>query len=62
MNKFVKKLLVIIIAIICCESLLKININYSNAANSDIYDVILFWGQSNMVGRCGKLENEKKAE
>lgn len=26
----------------------------------DIYDVILFWGQSNMVGRAGKLDKEKK--
>lgn len=25
----------------------------------DVYDVILFWGQSNMVGRAGKLDKEK---
>ena len=62
MNKIAKKIIVIIIAIICSEALFKININYSNAASSDIYDVILFWGQSNMVGRCGKEEYEKKPD
>ena len=34
----------------------------SLAANSeDVYDVILFWGQSNMVGVCGKKEPERES-
>lgn len=33
--------------------------NNTVAYSSDIYDVILFWGQSNMVGYCGLKQNER---
>ena len=37
--------------------------NISSAAtNKDVYDVILFWGQSNMTGYCGKYDTDAKAE
>lgn len=37
--------------------------NICIATNSeDIYDVILFWGQSNMLGTCGKMNPEKIAD
>lgn len=31
-------------------------------ATSDVYDVILFWGQSNMTGYCGIKPEEEKAD
>ena len=36
--------------------------NSSNSEDEEIYDVILFWGQSNMVGYCGTKDNEKQAD
>ena len=38
------------------------NSNTVNAQDSDIYDVILFWGQSNMVGLCGLRNTEKEKD
>lgn len=37
-------------------------LNISNANDEDIYDVILFWGQSNMVGYAGMHEEERDAD
>lgn len=49
----------IIVAILFMVLLLCQLFNESVAHNSDIYDVILFWGQSNMVGYCGIKQNER---
>ena len=38
-----------------------INISYASA-DEDIYDVILFWGQSNMVGYCGLYNTDALAQ
>ena len=38
-----------------------INISYAST-DEDIYDVILFWGQSNMVGYCGLYNTDALAQ
>lgn len=35
---------------------------YLNGLKGQTVDVALFWGQSNMVGKAGKYDNEKKAD
>ena len=58
-----KKMFTKVFFIILCILLITIqnpqyfNLNV-NAASKDIYDVILFWGQSNMLGKCGKITDE----
>lgn len=59
MKKILKKLFFIILCIllIVIQNPQYFNLNV-NAAHNDIYDVILFWGQSNMLGTCGKFSSE----
>lgn len=57
-NFILLKINIIFILIICIQILLNLNCEY--AASEDIYDVILFWGQSNMVGSFkGVIEGQK---
>ena len=61
--KNIKVRIISFMTIFCILSQFIIPFNISNSSNSEeIYDVILFWGQSNMVGYCGKNENEKQAD
>ena len=39
-----------------------LNKSYATAEDNDVYDVILFWGQSNMVGYCGVKKEEQKVD
>ena len=54
-NKIIFKIIVCcsIICFLVCHF-----VNNSIAQRNDIYDVVLFWGQSNMVGYCGVKQNE----
>ena len=56
MNKLkLKKASFTILFLMLIQVLIPIVFNlktYAATANDDIYDVILFWGQSNMVGSC----------
>ena len=35
---------------------------YANAKEKDIYDIVLFWGQSNMRGAVGGIEEERQPD
>jgi len=65
-GKTSKYRIISITLIVCILSQFIVPFNISNSANEieeqDVYDVILFWGQSNMVGSCGLKENEKLAD
>ena len=55
-------ILTIFLIIMQCVMLCTFN-NYSSAVmNEDVYDVILFWGQSNMTGYCGIYDAKKAKE
>ena len=56
--KFIKNKMIVLTLIIVGIVVLACFENKIYAASTDIYDVILFWGQSNMVGSCGKVEGE----
>ena len=58
--KFLIRLCVVILFIFFILEILKINCVYADS--SDVYDVILFWGQSNMVGYCGAKDIEKEPD
>lgn len=58
---FIITILTIIFYLISTQILIS-NSNTVNAQDSDIYDVILFWGQSNMVGLCGLRNTEKEKD
>lgn len=50
---------VIIVLIFVATLLICQFYNNKLAYSSDIYDVVLFWGQSNMVGYCGLKQSER---
>ena len=51
-------ILMILFAIFC--SCLVSMTSVTLAADTSVYDVILFWGQSNMVGRVGRIKSDTK--
>ena len=57
-----KKYKIVIILCILILFQMYFNIVITKAKSDDVYDVILFWGQSNMLGSCGIKDGEKKAD
>ena len=52
--KNIKVQIISFMTIFCILSQFIIPFNISNSSNSEeIYDVILFWGESNILGGCG---------
>ncbi len=65
MKKIKHIFIIMILTIVFYLISVQILINKSNTVNAqdaDIYDVILFWGQSNMVGTCGLRDTEKEKD
>ena len=64
-NDRIKKQLIIIfiLSFLCVQFFAHfVFVKPSYTSNEDVYDVILFWGQSNMVGSCGNRTYEKSAD
>lgn len=57
-QRCLKSVSLIVIALLVCMFSFHYCANHSFASNKDVYDVVLFWGQSNMVGCCGLKKNE----
>ena len=54
-----------LIIIVGCLFVLLFSFLFYNSAvvrDDDVYDVVLFWGQSNMVGYCGALKSEREKD
>ena len=63
-NKKISLMIIVILLIQIIVPIVMVAINnnlisIANATEDDIYDVILFWGQSNMLGTCGAKAGEK---
>ena len=58
----IKYIIILIIFLILTQFVITLHFyNISFAENTqDIYDVILFWGQSNMIGCCGVFDGETR--
>lgn len=59
-NKTIKFLVILFIIIFISIQFLFSKPSYTSS--EDVYDVILFWGQSNMVGYCGNKDYEKSPD
>ena len=57
-KKQIRRIALIVVVLLACLLSYQLYGNHSVASNNDKYDVILFWGQSNMVGYCGAKKNE----
>lgn len=60
----IKYISILIIFLILAQFVMTLHFyNISFAENTqDIYDVILFWGQSNMIGCCGVFDGEHRPD
>ena len=57
-----QKICIILIFLIIFQIIYPCCISKADNSDEDIYDVVLFWGQSNMTGYCGIYDNEKVAD
>lgn len=55
------KMLIVVVAVILSNCLFFIRTK-AETINPDVYDVVLFWGQDNMVGPVGKCKGMKDAD